>query len=500
MPRRLRASWAPASSWGKGSGPESGFIRLLRLAARVNSGPGGRQPLCASSALGRVAALTTGPSVSRSTSDPVPVREVVETRSRVPPPNGGNTKGNEEGGWTPNPGLGLDVHKATMTATYLGRDGRTQRVWTFPTTRSALTALPREVDPPTPIVLEASTAGKAVATILKEAGRELHMASPREVGLIAKSSVKTDARDRAKLAHLYPAGFLPECYIPPPEIDRMRSVVRQRQDLGHKVVLVKNPVHALVTRSLRDSEMGGVSDWFGVSGLRRLVQLPRGPEDRTALARYLRQLTYLATPGEELQRELAQLAVDREDVRLLMSIPGVDYCTAVAWVGEIGDIRRFPAQRTLASYAGLVPRADNSGDHVSSHSHVKPGDRVLKRFLCGAVMGMLLARQDTAVKRFYRQKSKRIGGAKAQVAAARKLSAVVWWILTHRTPYREQDEDLTERKEAQLDRVAQPSTALVSVEELTARGAEVEAKTELLGRLHREGSTPPSEEKRERKG
>jgi hypothetical protein len=40
----------------------------------------------------------------------------------------------------------------------------------------------------------------------------------------------------------------------------------------------------------------------------------------------------------------------------------------------------------------------------------------------------------------------------------------------------------------------------VSVEELTARGAEVEAKTELLGRLPREGSTPPSEEKREGKG
>src|SRR5580658_2031767 len=224
MPRRLRASWAPASSWGKGSGPESGFIRLLRLAARVNSGPGGRQPLCASSALGRVAALTTGPSVSRSTSDPVPVREVVETRSRVPPPNGGNTKGNEEGGWTPNPGLGPDVHKATTTATYLGRDGRTQRVWTFPT----------------PIVREASTAGKAVATILKEAFCVLLRAPPREVGLVAKSSVKTDARDSAKLAHLYQAGFLPECYIPPPEIDRMRSVVRQRQDLGYKVVLVKN--------------------------------------------------------------------------------------------------------------------------------------------------------------------------------------------------------------------------------------------------------------------
>lgn len=102
---------------------------------------------------------------------------------------------NESTSWTPAPCLGLDVHKATTTATYLGPDGKTKRVWTFPTTRSALHALAAEIEPHTPMVLEASTSGKAVATLLKEAGRELHMASPRDVALIAKSPVKTDARE-----------------------------------------------------------------------------------------------------------------------------------------------------------------------------------------------------------------------------------------------------------------------------------------------------------------
>ncbi len=61
------------------------------------------------------------------------------------------------------------------------------------------------------------------------------------------------------------------------------------------------------------------------------------------LARSLRQLSYLATQERELQRELAQLEVEREDVHLLMTIPGVDYYTAVALVAEIGtfeDSRR----------------------------------------------------------------------------------------------------------------------------------------------------------------
>ena len=403
----------------------------------------------------------------------------------------------ESGGWTPSPCLGLDVHKATTTATYLGPDGRPKRAWTFPTTRSALTALSTEVDGTVPVVLEASTAGKAVAHLLKEEGWELHMASPRDVGLIAKSSVKTDRRDSEKLAHLYQAGFLPECYIPPPEIDRMRSVVRERQDLGWKAALVKNQVHALVTRNLLDSEMRGITDWFGVKGLRTLTALPLSGEERAVLARSLRQLSYLATQEQELQRELAQLAVDREDVRLLMTIPGVDYYSAVAIVAEIGDIRRFPTKRELASYAGLVPRADNSGGQVSWHRRVKPGDMVLKRFLCGAVMGMQLARQETAVKRFYQKKAKQLGAAKAQVAAARKLSAVVWWILTNRRPYQEQDEGLSERKAQNLERVAETSPPTVSAQELSSLGEELVAQASTLERLGRESGFGNTEEKEE---
>jgi transposase len=407
----------------------------------------------------------------------------------------------EPANWTPSPCLGLDVHKSTTTATYLGPDGKPMRVWTIPTTREALRTLSTEIDPATPLVLEASTAGKAVATFLKQAGRELHMAAPREVALIAKSAVKTDKRDSAKLAHLYQAGFLPECYIPPPEIDRMRLVVRQRRDLGRKLGVVRNQVHALVTRNLQDGAMSGVADIFGVRGIQKLTHLELPAEERAALARYLQQSTYLADQEEELQRTLAHLATDREDVRLLMSIPGINYYTAVALIAEIGDIRRFSRKSELASYAGLVPKADNSGNFVSNPRHVKPGDMVLKAFLCSAVMGMMLARQETAIKRFYQKKAKQIGQPKAQVAAARKLSAVVWWILTNRQPYREQDEALTERKEALLDRTAAVRPTEIDGPTLERLGATLSDKVEALDRLAREsGSAPYFEEKKEGNG
>ena len=60
-----------------------------------------------------------------------------------------------------------------------------------------------------PATLEASTAGKVMAFVLKEAGRELYMAAPKKVALIDKAPVTTDERDSAALAHPYKAGILP---------------------------------------------------------------------------------------------------------------------------------------------------------------------------------------------------------------------------------------------------------------------------------------------------
>ncbi|MCI4323936.1 MAG: IS110 family transposase [Thermoplasmata archaeon] len=384
------------------------------------------------------------------------------------------------------PCVGLDVHRNSITATYLDPRGSSKRTWTFPTTRSALAVMSKELGKKVPVVLEASTSGKAVAELLKEAGHELPMAAPAKVALIAQADVKTDERDSEALAHLYQAGFLPECYIPPPEIDRLRQLVRQRQDLGSKVAGFKNQVHALITRNLLESEMNRFSDWFGVSGIRAMVRLPLPVEHRAMLGRSLRQIRLLVEHEEELQREMARIAVDREDARLLMTIPGIDYYSALAIVAEIGEVERFSNKQHLASYAGLVPRADNSGEKVSSHRGVKGGDRVLKAFLCIAVQGLIRTNRDTSIKRFYEKKAKQIGAAKAQIAAARKLSAVIWHMLTYQHPYAEQDEVLTVRKAGNVERVARRPSMTMSAAAVEQEAEQLLTKADVLARMGQE--------------
>lgn len=72
----------------------------------------------------------------------------------------------------------MPVRKDSITATHLAPGGKTLRTRTVPTNRRSVLAFAKGVAPTSPIIFDTSTAGKAVVLMLKEAGRELHMAAP----------------------------------------------------------------------------------------------------------------------------------------------------------------------------------------------------------------------------------------------------------------------------------------------------------------------------------
>jgi transposase len=59
---------------------------------------------------------------------------------------------------------------------------------------------------------------------------------------------------------------------------------------------------------------------------------------------------------------IARRVRGEEDVRRLMTIPGIDMITATTLVAVIGDIRRFPTSRQLVGYLGLHPTVKQSGN------------------------------------------------------------------------------------------------------------------------------------------
>ncbi|HKT48156.1 MAG TPA: IS110 family transposase, partial [Candidatus Acidoferrales bacterium] len=76
----------------------------------------------------------------------------------------------------------------------------------------------------------------------------------------------------------------------------------------------------------------------------------------------------------ELEQRLVREAWQDEKVRLVMSIPGIDYTVAQTCLAAIGDVSRFPNAKKLAAYLGLNPSTRQSGAHCYHGPITKQGN------------------------------------------------------------------------------------------------------------------------------
>ena len=91
------------------------------------------------------------------------------------------------------------------------------------------------------------------------------------------------------------------------------------------------------------------------------VELP--PDERAVLNLDLRILDAVNREIEMLDEQLKTLAYRDDRMRLLVTLPGIDYAVAVVLIGALGDISRFRDGDHVAGCLGLVPSTRQSGDH-----------------------------------------------------------------------------------------------------------------------------------------
>lgn len=152
---------------------------------------------------------------------------------------------------------------------------------------------------------------------------------------------------------------------------------------------------------------------------------------------YLRVLKPLDEEIKLLSKELQRVADEDEDVKLLMTIPGIGYYSAVLMKSEIGDVSRFPFGEKLCSYAGLVPSTHASGRTVRHGGITKEGSRWLRWIMVEAAQTHV-HRYDTAITRAYNRIAEKRGKKIAVVAAARRLLMCSYSVLKDRRPYYDQ--------------------------------------------------------------
>ena len=80
-------------------------------------------------------------------------------------------------------------------------------------------------------------------------------------------------------------------------------------------------------------------------------------------------------------KALSQRERYKEDVELLMGIPGIGLITAMTLLTELGDISRFRNLDGLCSYIGLVPITKSSGECDSVGHITKRQNKVLRSMI-----------------------------------------------------------------------------------------------------------------------
>ena len=343
--------------------------------------------------------------------------------------------------------VGLDVHTSAIEACVLDPSGQVLLRCRFPTSREEILAFAnKHLGAEDEVCLEATTNTWAVARLLRPKVARVAISNPLTTKAIAQSRVKTDKVDAEVLAQLLRTGFLPEVWQPDEVTQRYRTLCSRRASLVADRTGVKNRIHAVLHQSLIQCPY---SRLFSKKGLAWLQQeAPLDELGRELVESDLRVLDAIEAEIERLDKQLAQSAWQEDSVRLLMTIPGIDYTVAMGIMAAIGDHRRFNDPDKMASYFGLVSRTKQSGDKSYHGPITKQGSSHGRWLLIQAAQH--LGRHPGPLGAFFRRLKKRKNHNVAVTATARKMVVIIWHMLKNNEPYRYAQPRSTQDKLAKL--------------------------------------------------
>jgi transposase len=338
--------------------------------------------------------------------------------------------------------VGIDVGKKKCHAAMMDEQGVMIDEFAFTNNPEGIQGLTSRLDEEDRAVMESTG---SVWLKLYESLEEQHvpvvLANPLKTKAIASARIKNDKVDARILAHLLRSNLVAESYVPPKPLRELRGLLRHRASTVKMRTMVKNNIHALVDKyGYRHT----FSDLFGKGGLEWLNTLELTTSDSLMLNNHLDHLENLNRQIERVDEEIHNKACEDEDVRLLLSLTGVDVYAAMLIRSEIGSIDRFRDYKKLVSWAGLAPSLHQSGN-VEYHGGItKQGSRMLRWIMVEAARVAVM--NDPRMRTFYERVKHRRGNQKAIVAVANKMLKIIWFMLTRREPYESRNEKRYQQK------------------------------------------------------
>ena len=276
---------------------------------------------------------------------------------------------------------------------------------------------------------------------------------------------KTDVTDAQWLAILLQHGLLKSSFVPTKEIRPIRDLARYRRGLIRARAQLRNQIVRLLEQ--RGIKLASVaSSAFGKSAMEMLHALIDGTKTAEDIAKLARarmkrkqrdlELAFGETLeahhrfilGQQLARhdafdrdvaavdaELAPLLQPyRQELDLLMTIPGIHERAAVDLLAEIGpDLSAFATDANLASWSGLCPGNNITGGR-RRHGRRRSGNPYVQSTLFECALSAVRKR-DSYFKAKHARLSRRRSKKASIFAIAHNLVRAVHRVLTQRVAF-----------------------------------------------------------------
>jgi len=282
--------------------------------------------------------------------------------------------------------VGLDVHAHESTIAIF--DQGTGELTTKRVVGRPHEVLERLMDIPVParMVYEAGPTGYGLVRRARAVGIEMAVCAPGRSDRAPSDRVKTDKRDAVRLARRLAAGELTLVTVPSVEHERLRDLVRCREDIRGDLMRARHRLGKFLLR--REIYYQGPGEAW--SRRHRVWLASLRFSDRASqltIADYLHAHDVLLARRDRIEAELQQLADGSPwtvTIARLRCLRGIDTLSALGLCAEVGEFARFEHPDSLSAYLGIVPSENTTGQQRRQGSITKAGSTHARRLLIEA--------------------------------------------------------------------------------------------------------------------
>jgi transposase len=346
---------------------------------------------------------------------------------------------------------GIDLGDRESLATVLSPIGDVTDRFSFPMNEEGYAFFSSRVPKDARVAFESTIMAYPIMRALKMHGYgDVTVAHPKTLAWIVKSKKKNDKVDSLKIAKLHMAGMLPESHLLDRDDQIARDLLVQRVKLGVEIGRLKSSVIGYLKREGLHHVLPKTRDNFSAARRQAIDSLRFHDERDLVLKTMMDRLRFLEDQCIPLESCIRKNAKENDDVKLLMSVPGVDYYLASLLCSFIGDVNRFPSDDHLASFFGIVPTSRDSADVKRRGRMTKDGSSIARWTL--SIMVDTVMHYNKPIRGHYLSVKKRTSSGKlAHVSTMRKLTRMLYHMLKTKQRWKWENPHLTERKMMRLE-------------------------------------------------